>query len=168
MSFVFHSICQVNTLHIYISCSSPQHFSQSSFSSSPTLRHQSTVSILHLFSYYSNILKIGGHYSKPFQMTLAQRFNDFTCDITHVSSLEVNRKYPIQHADRVTTRFGDTILQSIRDTTLERLYKVFLPQRYATVFKDDDLLAINDWFAVWNLVSKGRCPTTNSYLLAVE
>jgi len=30
------------------------------------------------------------------------------------------------------------------------------PQRYTAVFKDDDVLAINDEFGVWHLVSKGR------------
>ena len=42
------------------------------------------------------------------------------------------------------------------------------PQRYTAVFKDDDVLAINDGFAVWYLVSKGRCPNSNAYQLAIE
>jgi len=45
---------------------------------------------------------------------------------------------------------------------------VFLPQRYTAVFKDDDVLAINDGFAVWHLVSKGRCRNSNEYQLAIE
>jgi hypothetical protein len=101
-------------------------------------------------------------------MAFAKRFNEVTCDILHVSSLEVDRPYPIERADRVTTRYGDTILLSIRDTAVDRLYKLFLPQRYRIVFTDDDLLAITDGYAVWNLVSKGRCPNTNSYQLTVE
>jgi hypothetical protein len=101
-------------------------------------------------------------------MAFAQRFNEVTCDITHISSLEANRKYPIEHADRVTTRFGETILLSIRDVAEDRLCKVFLPQRYTAVFKDDDVLAINDGFAVWYLVSKGRCPNSTAYQLAIE
>ena len=102
------------------------------------------------------------------QMAFAQRFNEVTCDITHISSMEENRKYPIEHADRVTTRFGETILLSIRDVAADRLCKVFLPQRYTAVFKDDDVLAINDGFAVWHLVSKGRCPNSNANPLAIE
>jgi hypothetical protein len=45
---------------------------------------------------------------------------------------------------------------------------VFLHQRYTAVFKDDDVLAINDGFAVWHLVSKGRCPNSTAYQLAIE
>jgi hypothetical protein len=41
-------------------------------------------------------------------------------------------------------------------------------QRYGSVFKDDAVLAINDGIAVYNLVSKGRCSNTNSYLSAIE
>jgi hypothetical protein len=101
-------------------------------------------------------------------MAFAQIFKEVTCDITHISSLEVNRKYPIEHADMFTTRFGETILLSIRDAAVDRLCNVFLPQRYTALFKDDDELAINDGFAVWHLVSKGRCPNSTAFQLAIE
>ena len=80
------------------------------------------------------------------------------------------RNYPIERADKVTTRFGDTILFSIRDrdTPDQPQYKVFLPQRYASAFKDEDIQAINDGTTVWYLVSKGRCAITNAYQLSVE
>ena len=61
------------------------------------------------------------------QMALAKRFNEVTCDITHISSLQENLKYPIERADRVKTRFGEAILLSIRDVAADRLCKVFLP-----------------------------------------
>ena len=66
----------------------------------------------------------------------AQRFNDVTSDIRNINELVVYRKYPIQRKDKVTTRFGDTILLSIldRDTPDQPQYKVFLPQRYAAAF----------------------------------
>ena len=101
-------------------------------------------------------------------MAFAQGFNEVTCDITHISSLELNHKYPIEHADRVTTKFGETILLSIRDVAVDRLCKVFLPQRYTADFNDDDVLAINNGFAVWHLGSKSRCPYSNAYQLAIE
>jgi len=101
-------------------------------------------------------------------MAFEQRFNEVTTDITHISELEVDTKYPIEHADRVTTRFGDTVLLSIRDTASDHIHKVFLPQRYGAEFKDEDLQAINEGtFDLW-LVSKGKCPKTNAYQLAVE
>ena len=111
---------------------------------------------------------VGTIRSFSLRMAFAQRFNEVTCDITHISCLEENRKYPLEHADRVTTRFGETMLLSIRDDAVDRLCEVFLTQRYTAVFKDDDVLAINDGFAVWHLVSKGRCPNSNEYQLAIE
>jgi len=101
-------------------------------------------------------------------MALAQRFNEVTSDITHISELEVYRSYCNERADKVKTRFGETILLGIRETPDKRLLKVFLPQRYVIVFKDDDLQAINEGTANWNLVSKGRCSKTNTHQLAVE
>jgi hypothetical protein len=67
--------------------------------------------------------------SLSLQMSLAQRFNDVTCDITRISALEIDQQYPIERADKVTTRYGETILLGIRDTTVDKLYKLFLPQR---------------------------------------
>jgi hypothetical protein len=104
-----------------------------------------------------------------FQMSLSQRFNDVTCgDIVHISSLEVNHKYPVEKAEKIKTRYGETILLSIKDSSVQRLNKVFLPKCYALTFKDDDITAINEGLTVWNLVYKGQCPNTNSYLLAIE
>ena len=101
-------------------------------------------------------------------MAFAARFNEVTTDITHISELEVNMKYPTERADRITMRFGDTVLLSIRDTAADRLHKVFLPQRYGAVFKDSDLQPINEGSVDLWLVSKGKCPKTNAYQLAVE
>ena len=106
---------------------------------------------------------VGTIRSLSLQMALAKRFNEVTCDITHISSLEENLKYPIERARR-----GKAILLSIRDVAADRLCKVFLPQRYTAVFKDDDVLAINDGFAVWHLISNGRIPDSNAYQLAIE
>ena len=76
-------------------------------------------------------------------MAFAARFNEVTTDITHISELDVNVKYPIERADRLTTRYGETVL-SIRDTAADRLHKVFLPQRYSAAFKDEDIQSINE------------------------
>ena len=100
-------------------------------------------------------------------MALAQRFNEVTSDITHISELKLFRGYPIERADKVTTRFGGTFLLAIRDSE-DRLLKVFLLQRYGAAFKEDDLQAINEGTVHWNLVSKGRSPGSNAYQLAVE
>ena len=101
---------------------------------------------------------------------IVQRFNEVSSDIIHISDLVVNRKYPVERADKVATKFGETILVSIRDrdTPDRPPYKVFLPQRYAAAFKDDDVQAINAGSAVLYLVCKGRCPMTNAYQLSFE
>jgi len=70
---------------------------------------------------------VGTIRSLSLQMAFARRLKKVTCDITYISSLEENRKYPTEHADRVITRFGETILLSIRDVAVDRLCKVFLP-----------------------------------------
>lgn len=101
-------------------------------------------------------------------MALSLRFNDVSSGIVHVSLLEVNHKYPIKKTEKVTTRYGETTMLSIRDSTAQQLYKVFLPKRYAMVFQDGDIKAFNDGSTAWNLVHKGQCPKTNSYLLAIE
>jgi fibrillarin-like rRNA methylase len=100
-------------------------------------------------------------------MALSQRFSDVTCDVVHVSSLEVERKYPIVKAERIRTRYGETVLLSIRDHTL-RLLKVFLSKRKAMVFKDEDIMSINEGTSVLDLVYEGQCDKTKMYILATE
>jgi len=102
-------------------------------------------------------------------MALSQRFSDVACDDVHVSSLKVDQTYPIVKAERVKTRYGETVLLSIRDTqnlsdrdASPALLKVFLPKRYATVITDTDISSINGELMHWSLVSKGVCPKTNA------
>ena len=54
------------------------------------------------------------------------------------SSLQVDRKYPITHAERVATRFGTAIVLAIRDTS-DRILKVFMRRRFNSAFSDEDL-----------------------------
>jgi len=95
-------------------------------------------------------------------MALSQRFSDVTCDVVHNSSLKVEQSYPVVKAERGKTRYGETILLSIRDPlTLSvrdlspSLLEVFLPKRYAMVFTNADI-SINDEQITWNLIYKGQ------------
>jgi len=45
---------------------------------------------------------------------------------------------------------------------------VFLPQRYGAAFKDEDLQAIKEGTVDYCPVSKGQCPKTKAYTLAIE
>ena len=100
-------------------------------------------------------------------MTFAQRFNAISSEASHLSDLEIDKPYPIERADRVKTRYGDTFLLSLRDTANDSLLRVFLPQRYVAAFKDDDIVGINERGVNWYLQSGGKCPTTGAYQLSI-
>ena len=95
-------------------------------------------------------------------MALSQRFSDVTCDVVHVNSLKVKQSYPIVKAERVKTRYGETVSLSIKDPQnlsvkdlKPTLMKVFLPKRYAAVITDADISSINDDQIHWNLIYRG-------------
>jgi hypothetical protein len=78
----------------------------------------------------------------------------------------MDRPYPITRAELVDTRFGPTVLLSIRDSAAS-IKKVFLPRRYSAVETDQDILAINSGTSRLNLIYRGVCPQTNGFLLAI-
>ena len=104
-------------------------------------------------------------------MHLAKKFEDATasasCASVNISTLILNRPYPIVRAKRITTKFGSTVILSIWDTD-EQLIQIFLPKRYASVVSDEDLSKINSRSIYLNLVYKGMCEKTRSYLLAID
>jgi hypothetical protein len=85
----------------------------------------------------------------------------------NISSLILKRLYPIVHANRINTKYGPTVLLSIRDVD-ENVVDIFLPKRYANVVTDEDLENINSRSVYLNLVYKGLCESSNSYLLAID
>jgi len=99
--------------------------------------------------------------SKKFQMATS-------CHVVKIDSLEIDRKYPVIKAERVTTRFGESILLCIQNSTTLNHFKIFLPKRYAETFTDDDLNAINTEKVKLNLIYKGMCDQTKSFNLAIE
>ena len=108
-------------------------------------------------------------------MALSQRFSYVSCDFVNISNLKVDQSHPIVKAERVKTRYGETVLLSIRDPQnlsvrylSPALLKVFLSKRYATVITDADITSINDELVRWNLISKGVGERTNTYVLAIE
>ena len=66
-----------------------------------------------------------------------------------------------------TTKFASTVLLSIRETD-EQLVQIFLPKRYASVVSDEDIAKFNSRSNYLNLVYKGKCEKTKSYLLAID
>ena len=65
-----------------------------------------------------------------------------SCYSMKLSSLQVDRKYPITHAERVGTRFGPAIVLAIRDTP-DQILKVLMPRTFYSAFSDVDLEEIN-------------------------
>jgi len=79
----------------------------------------------------------------------------------------MNGPYPIIHTKRVSTKYGPTVLLSLRDSD-EKLVQIFLLKRHANLVTDEDMENINSRSIYLNLVYKGICELTRSYLLAIE
>jgi len=77
--------------------------------------------------------------------------------------MDIDRKNPIVQADRITTKFGPTALLSIRDKPFNVL-NVFMSRRYSTAFSDEIIQEINTQVVKLNLVDKGLCSKSNSYV----
>jgi hypothetical protein len=100
-------------------------------------------------------------------MSLAKKFMEAsTCLTVKIGSLDTERPYNITHAQRVGTRFGPTILLSIRDSEFT-LRKVFLPRRYSEVVSDEDIDRINSHKARLHLIYREVCAQTNGFLLSI-
>jgi hypothetical protein len=101
-------------------------------------------------------------------MDLRKKSQDVgSCITLPVDRLQVDKKYSIEFAKRVYTRFGPTILLTLADPVLRPL-KVFLPRRYADVFSDADVEDINSSKVRLHLVYKGQCTETKSFKLEIE
>jgi len=101
-------------------------------------------------------------------MDPAKRFEEATAYTSvNLSSLEINKLYPFVHAQRITAKYGPTVLLWIR-VSETRTVQVFLPKQYSAVISDDDMDKINSKAVYLYLVYKGKCETSKSYLLTIE
>ena len=101
-------------------------------------------------------------------MDVNQKFDGVTCDTTIcVSELDMNRKYRILWAKRLTTRFGSTVILTIKGEDSAEA-QIFLPRRYSDVFTDSDTEQINSNTVFLHLIFKGVCTSTKAYLLLIE
>jgi hypothetical protein len=101
-------------------------------------------------------------------MDLAQKFEGVACDKTiSVTELDLNRKYRIRRAKKLTTSFGPTGVLTMRDS-VEAPAQVFLPRIYSDFVTDDDIEQINSNAVFLHLVYRRICSTTKAYLLALE
>ena len=76
-----------------------------------------------------------------------------------LSSLLVDRKYPITYAERIATRFAPAFVLAVRDTP-KRVLKVFMPRRFYAAFSYQDLDDINSVNVRLILMCKGQYVNT--------
>jgi len=88
-------------------------------------------------------------------MDLAQTFEGVACETT-VTELDLNRKYRILRAKRLTKRFGPTVVLTIRGEGAAPA-QIFLPRRYSDVITDTDIEQINSSAVLLHLIHKGVC-----------
>jgi len=91
-----------------------------------------------------------------------------SCQQTKITSLKIFMPYPIEHAERVVTKYGEAILMTLQSQSPQTFLKLFLPQRYGTLFSDDDPCAINEKTISLSLKYQGTNTTSNSYILELE
>jgi hypothetical protein len=77
-------------------------------------------------------------------MELSAKFKmTSSCRTVGVSFLKMDIPYPIQRAKKIQTRYGETILLTLKEST-QTSVKVFLPKRYGDLFTDDDIKSVNE------------------------
>jgi len=101
-------------------------------------------------------------------MDLSRRIQELdSCYSMKLSSLQVDRKYPITYAERIATRFGPAIVLAVRDKP-ERVLKVFMPKRFYAAFSYRNIDDINSANVRLNIVYKGQCVNTRAFKVTVE
>ena len=90
-----------------------------------------------------------------------------SCKSVKISALEVERKYQIIRAERVETKFGQSVLLNILDSPIKTI-KIYLPKSYSAVLTDVDIDDINTKGVSLHLIYKGTCVKTKSYIFAIK
>jgi hypothetical protein len=101
-------------------------------------------------------------------MHLAHKFE--TASATHVLSidqLDVGLKYPIMLAAKSKTRYGPSIVLTLRDDEESKVVKVFLPSRFYSLFSDADIEVINSQTVQYSFVYKGRSEKTRAFNIGI-
>ena len=103
------------------------------------------------------------------QMDLSSKFRMISaCEQIKISALKQNVPYPIERAERVQTKYGKTVLATLRAESPQTFLKVFLPRRYGFLFSDEELRHINAKTRPLSLKYLSTNTSTNSYILQIE
>ena len=101
-------------------------------------------------------------------MELAKKFEEATsCQSVNINSLDTDKKYPIVRTKQITSKFGPTVLLTIRNSESTTVQTV-LAKRYSVVISDDDIEKINNKVVSLNLIYMRICEKSRSYLLKIE
>ena len=101
-------------------------------------------------------------------MELAKKIEEATsCQSVNINSLETDKKYPIVRAKRMTSKFGPTVLLTIRDSESTTV-QIFLRKRYSAVVSEDGIEKINNKLVSLDVIYMGICEKSRSYLLKIE
>jgi hypothetical protein len=101
-------------------------------------------------------------------MALTQRFRDVVLDsAVRIGDLTVDKVYPVLRAEFVDTKYGLSILVTIRESDAHCV-KVFLPRRYSLCFYEEDVSAVNERTVNYRLIYKGLGSTSRAYILQRE
>jgi hypothetical protein len=89
-------------------------------------------------------------------MELTQRFRSVTCKkFLSIGELQEKHPYVIIQAVKKSTKFGESILLTLRDS--DDLISVYLPKRYVNVFTEHDIEQINTEQISLRLIQNGKC-----------
>jgi len=66
-----------------------------------------------------------------------------SCEQIKIGALKQNTPYPIERAERVQTKYDETVLVTLRAEYPQTFLKVFSPRRYGVLFSDEELRRIN-------------------------
>ena len=68
-----------------------------------------------------------------------KRFSATTCNLAiSISEIQKNKPYPVTNAVRTTTKFGQSIVITIKDDS-NNTFQAFLSKIYFNVFTDEDI-----------------------------
>ena len=91
-----------------------------------------------------------------------------SCEQIKIGAVKQITPYPMERAERVQTKYGETLLATLRAESLQTFLNVFLPRRYAVLFSDEELRCINEKTLSLSLKYLGTHASTNSYILEIE
>jgi hypothetical protein len=101
-------------------------------------------------------------------MDLKSKFEATTSStVININALIPNRPYEIGYVERVETKYGPSVLMTLKMTATSSA-KIFLPKRYSGLFSDDDIEAIQNNTVKLQIIYLGTDPKTKSYDMAIE